>query len=476
MDSLSGHMIKELVLDFAYNGTTEAFAFQQEVNSWMNGFAPQLEALLNSVSGPGDVISIDQLVLELNLDAYQWKEQATRQIAAQLVEKFKSITTDHPRSSATVRNNRDRFGEIFLYYLVHGHLPWQYAGVASPQWDNNLREWVERVDPKFVEKLQSLLTNSTVAAQRFMQNIPFQTAVHLFGLLEKNTGDTHSRLLNDLTLLMKLSVADHLIGLKQAVYSLYMRDITASLNLHTAKKELLLLFNTIAGEKPPLKLIENIRKLKFQSPLLTQIQSALPDFNFAQGPQNETENGAVYDNGTTPAVLQSEQSASGDHVYITDAGLVLIAAFLPALFGKVGITENGRITDIDKAVCLTHFLATGSEKMNEFELSLSKVLCGIELNQVVDVSGFHLNTNLRNETDALLTSVIEYWSILKNTSVGGLRESFLKRNGKLSYNGRDWLLQVEQQSYDMLLEHLPWSYSMIKLPWMNVLLKTEWVG
>jgi hypothetical protein len=79
------------------------------------------------------------------------------------------------------------------------------------------------------------------------------------------------------------------------------------------------------------------------------------------------------------------------------------------------------------------------------------------------------------EADVMLLSVIEHWSVLKNTSVQGLRESFLQRNGKLTLVNNEWLLQVEQKSYDMLLQHLPWSISMIKLPWMKNLLKTEWV-
>jgi hypothetical protein len=79
------------------------------------------------------------------------------------------------------------------------------------------------------------------------------------------------------------------------------------------------------------------------------------------------------------------------------------------------------------------------------------------------------------EVDEMLLSLIEYWAVLKNTSIDGLRESFLKRNGKLSRLNDEWLLQVEQKPFDMLVQQLPWSISMIKLPWMTHLLKTEWV-
>jgi hypothetical protein len=79
------------------------------------------------------------------------------------------------------------------------------------------------------------------------------------------------------------------------------------------------------------------------------------------------------------------------------------------------------------------------------------------------------------EVDEMLLSLIEYWSVLKNTSIDGLRESFFKRSGKLGIVNNEWVLQVEQKPFDMLLQQLPWSISMIKLPWMENLLKTEWV-
>ena len=75
----------------------------------------------------------------------------------------------------------------------------------------------------------------------------------------------------------------------------------------------------------------------------------------------------------------------------------------------------------------------------------------------------------------MLGSVIEHWVILKNTSIEGLRESFLQRNGKLTFANNEWLLQVEQKPYDMLLQSLPWNIGFIKLAWMNQILITEWI-
>jgi Contractile injection system tape measure protein len=112
--------------------------------------------------------------------------------------------------------------------------------------------------------------------------------------------------------------------------------------------------------------------------------------------------------------------------------------------------------------------------MEEYDLVLPKILCGLSYQEPVSTKSFHVSNAIKKETENMLNSVIEYWNILQNTSINGLRESFLKRDGKLSFNGGEWKLTVEQKPYDLLLDHLPWNFSMIKLPWMKHLLKTQW--
>jgi hypothetical protein len=50
----------------------------------------------------------------------------------------------------------------------------------------------------------------------------------------------------------------------------------------------------------------------------------------------------------------------------------------------------------------------------------------------------------------------------------------LQRQGKLLQKDADWLLQVEQKSYDMVLSSLPWSIGIIKNAWMKDMLWVEW--
>jgi hypothetical protein len=64
--------------------------------------------------------------------------------------------------------------------------------------------------------------------------------------------------------------------------------------------------------------------------------------------------------------------------------------------------------------------------------------------------------------------------MLKNTSVNGLRETFLKRDGILSRQENNWRLQVEQKTLDVLLDSIPWGFSTISLPWNGYLIFVEW--
>jgi hypothetical protein len=52
----------------------------------------------------------------------------------------------------------------------------------------------------------------------------------------------------------------------------------------------------------------------------------------------------------------------------------------------------------------------------------------------------------------------------------------LQRDGLL-FNGDDftpWKITIERKGQDLLLDRLPWSYSIIKLPWIKGMINVEW--
>jgi hypothetical protein len=178
----------------------------------------------------------------------------------------------------------------------------------------------------------------------------------------------------------------------------------------------------------------------------------------------------------SPEQVSAEKNLTdtvGEGIYINNAGLVLLHPFLPQFFGALDIAEEEQLLRPERALCLLHFLATGQDIAPEYELMLPKILCNIPLDMPVEAD-VKLTDKEQEEAAALLTAVIEHWEALRNTSPDGLRGTFLARSGKISLRGEDLLLQVEPQTWDILLEQLPWGISMIRLPWMDRMLWVEW--
>jgi hypothetical protein len=162
-------------------------------------------------------------------------------------------------------------------------------------------------------------------------------------------------------------------------------------------------------------------------------------------------------------------------IYTALAGLVLLHPFLPQFFRALDIADDEKLLQPDRAIYLLYFLATGRTDAMEYELAIPKMLCHFPLTNVVE-SNISLLADEQEEALALLAAVIRHWEVMKNTGADGLRETFLKRCGKLSQrDDGEWLLQVETNSFDILLEQLPWGISMIQLPWMPGMLRVEWI-
>jgi hypothetical protein len=163
-------------------------------------------------------------------------------------------------------------------------------------------------------------------------------------------------------------------------------------------------------------------------------------------------------------------------LYIRNAGLVLIHPFLTRFFTMLKLTANKKFIDeqaAQRGVHLLHYISHKSEEAPEYELALNKVLCGLPVSMPLE-KGVELTEEEKETCESLINGVIQNWTILKNTSPDNFRVSFLHREGRLLYTSEDWQLKVENRGYDILLDKLPWAYSIIKLPWMEKVLRVEW--
>ncbi len=166
----------------------------------------------------------------------------------------------------------------------------------------------------------------------------------------------------------------------------------------------------------------------------------------------------------------------GDAIFVHNAGLVILAPFLPRYFDALNMLEYRQFKDsalAERGVHLLQFLATMQSETPEHLLVLNKILCGLPLETPVPL-GIELTEQEQEVSNSLLEAVIQNWEIMKNSSIGNLCGSFLLREGLLSQKEDRWMLHVEQKAYDIVLEYLPWTISMIKLPWMEKRIDVTW--
>lgn len=170
----------------------------------------------------------------------------------------------------------------------------------------------------------------------------------------------------------------------------------------------------------------------------------------------------------TPALEQG--------VRVGNAGLVLAAPFLPRLFSMLELLHDGAFANEvaqERAAHLLQHMVTGETDSPEYELTLNKVLCGWEVAKPIG-RRIVVTERERDVVEGLLRSMIQHWQALKQTSVAGLRECFLQREGILRQQRDGWRLSVKPRPFDVLLDRIPWGFSVIKQSWMEEVIHVDW--
>lgn len=246
---------------------------------------------------------------------------------------------------------------------------------------------------------------------------------------------------------------------------------------HRSQKELLIeLWNLV---QKSLSRPQKIRVLKeFINPnepesLLKQLGKVLEkDLGL---PEAEKEESAL-DEEEIPEEPESEAADIKKVQFIDNAGMVLLAPFLPRLFTMMELTENGKFKDRDsqvKAIFLTQYAVFGNGEFPEYALQLNKLLTNFKTGIPIPRKSV-LTDEDKTTVDGMLEGVLQNWGRLANTTVSGLREGFLRREGSLEEQEDTFLLTVESKAYDMLLDHVPWNFRTIKFSWMQKALQVKW--
>ena len=175
----------------------------------------------------------------------------------------------------------------------------------------------------------------------------------------------------------------------------------------------------------------------------------------------------------------SMEEDSPEIFIIGNAGLCLIAPWLVRLFGMLGYLdgEKKRLKDEDskkRALFLLQYIAYGEEwEYREEELLFNRLLTGLPWNIPLQ-KGLPLTEEEKQTADSMVAGVKANWPQMKGTSVEGFRKSFIARRGTLERQEKRWLLTVDKQAYDILLDSVPWGFRQIRLPWLGKYIQVVW--
>lgn len=169
-----------------------------------------------------------------------------------------------------------------------------------------------------------------------------------------------------------------------------------------------------------------------------------------------------------------------DHgVSIDNAGLVIIAVYLPMLFNRLGYLSDDR-RDFKskecqvKAIFVSQCFVTDEEEIPESELFLNKVLTGYDNSPEPLPRSCDLTENELEIMEQLKKAVLMNWDKMRHTSWEGFQKTFIQRKGMLKMEEDNWMLTVEEKPFDILLDSLPWNFKLVKAPWMEKMLRVKW--
>lgn len=166
-----------------------------------------------------------------------------------------------------------------------------------------------------------------------------------------------------------------------------------------------------------------------------------------------------------------------ERIPIYNAGLVLFRPYLLSFFDKLELLRDRRefrsVESQMRAAHLLHFLSGAKEAPWEHFMLLNKLLCGINIFFPIGGAIIPLDTQ-KQEIANLLKATIRNWDIIKNTSISGFQETFIRRRGLLERSQEDWILRVETKGVDILLNDIPWDIHTLSFPWNDFVIYVDW--
>lgn len=424
------HLIQRLTVELHAPDPTAARKKQDEVSVWLKSdvFLRTLSNRLDEVVPAQMVLQIPRL--EIDVTAHNEADFQANFIKA-LLAKIEQVCQ---KSSVEKVSVIYRLHQKVLYFLQHGYLPPASTQSTGAEIRHFLMAQSTDFDTVFWEIFQQQTVQNPQMIARLAAHLGIEHAIVIFCRILKTDVST----------------------LTQWVKNFIKNEIAKQLSVNTDSE--------LAVWKWLLVDMKN-KALTNEAAFRKHLQTKDWDELQKESAVNQDKR-------------QETHKAEEASIFVENAGLVLLTPFFARLFEALDWTENNvwkSQTRQHQAVRLLDYLAKGTTDGWEHDWTLNKLLCGLPLETVIEQSP-PLHPETLEVADDLLKAVISHWAVLKNTSLQGLRYTFLQRTAKLSPQpeGNGQRLQVTRKTEDVLLGRIPWGFSVIKLPWMTGILFVEW--
>lgn len=480
---LSGsHRIRRMRWQVQAGPRSDPFALRKRLQAQWQALLPVIEAAFDSAAPGGEVIRIPKLELKVTVrDGEGWIEAIVEAIPRQLEEQLHALLASQGERTETV--NLDPLRTL-RRYLLTGNLPWHAGGTPASEVTASLEAAGRDRWRALFEALVS--ENKPEVYFRLLQILPEEEGRAFVLLVCDRLPRGWGAFLAEVCLALFPS--------RPAFFSRHAGLTMAAAFLSGA------IASGGAGRPPDFRALaersippDEKGRLTLWILLLPAAAAALFQPDFREGRTFEE---SRFDPGPLPPSLTEKsernperlqeierrplalEADAGRPVRVAHAGLILLHPFLSRFLESAGVKAPGDLLlpaeNLPRAAALFHFLATGEERVYEYELGFIKVLLGLGPETPLPLSEGLVRSQDREEAAALLEAVIGYWTILKKTSIDGLRASFLRRDGLLLEEEGGFRLHLERTGFDLLIDRLPWGIGVVKLPWMKKGIVAAW--
>ncbi|QCX00967.1 hypothetical protein FGM00_12910 [Aggregatimonas sangjinii] len=467
MGGIRQNNIQEAQLDFKIQNLATDGINGNDFVAWAKtNILEVLDCLATEYTKPETVVLMEELTLDLQLtvqnDLFSEGEKVRDTISRQLRAALKKALAENNISCLTHAHHN---AKLVLGYLEQGLLT---SCVSDEEWDGMVTSFYgelavnQEVRFKWVQTIKN--------KHAFIRFFRLKSVPEQHELVAQLTSEI--KVMQRINAYLKLFTANPDYFLSLPLIEFYYTLFTFLPNNNWSLGAVLQLM--VVQHMIPDKITS--QNLTIPKIILAEVSAALEqaptlkDHPFGNSTERE-EQGIKEVPGKNTATMQHGTEVGA---YIGQAGLVLLAHFLPQFLKKVGyLNEKGQLIDAVEVPILFHYMATGESSAPEWKLTLPKILAGLD-------PGEHCNTalrpvkNLDTEITEFLKAIIGHWKALKNTSPDGLRETFLVREGVLKSKNGFYYLHIPEQTVDILLPYIPWNYTTIRLQWMQNILFVAW--